>query len=91
MENLRVSSLNAEPQLSNPGRQDNKLPRQVAMLILGVRVAERRVYLIECFESLLMISPSEPLCLGRLKLTRRGFDVLGRRGEPVPNDTQRGD
>src|ERR1700756_1720469 len=43
------------------------------------------------FESLLMISPSEPNCLRRLTLTRRGFDVLGRRGEPVPNDTQGGD
>jgi hypothetical protein len=43
------------------------------------------------FESLFLISPSEPNCLGRLKLTRHGFDVLGRRGEPVPNDTQGGD
>jgi len=25
------------------------------------------------------------------KLTSRGFDMLGRRGEPVPNDTQGGD
>ena len=43
------------------------------------------------FESLLMISASEPNCSGRLTLTGRGFDVLGRRGEPVPNDTQGGD
>jgi hypothetical protein len=43
------------------------------------------------FESLLMISPSEPKLPGRLKLTRRGFDVLGRRCEPVPNDTQGSD
>jgi hypothetical protein len=43
------------------------------------------------FELLLMISPPQPHCLGRLKLTRRRFDVLGRRGEPVANDTQGGD
>jgi hypothetical protein len=43
------------------------------------------------FGSLFLISPSEPNCVGRLRLTRRGFDVLGRRGEPVPNDTQGGD
>jgi hypothetical protein len=42
------------------------------------------------FESLFLISPSEPNCLGRLRLTRRGFEVLGRSGQPVPNNTQGG-
>jgi len=32
-----------------------------------------------------------PNCLGKLKLTRRGFDILGRRGEPLPNNAQGSD
>ena len=43
------------------------------------------------FKSLLLIRSSEPDCLGRRKLPGRGVDELGRRGEPVPNDTQGGD
>jgi hypothetical protein len=43
------------------------------------------------FESLFLISPSQTQLPREIELTRRGFDVLGSRGEPVPNDTQGGD
>jgi hypothetical protein len=42
-----------------PDTPDNKPPRQVAILIFCLRVAERRVYLMGRFESLFIIPPSD--------------------------------
>jgi hypothetical protein len=65
----------------NDTQLENAVQRDVALAVLAHLQKE----------SLLMISPSEPSCPGRLQLIRRSFGELGRRGESVPNDAQGGD